>query len=205
MAEHGELALMKIKFYSLNTAVQLSFLLIFLAAFAGCQDKYNYPVQAPWRLDAVYSDYLTTFASTYKDIMGHGSASTVDGMRIYKISNQRNKMFSLDELFERDFLYESRDKEYIRKFLEAAQDNAMRSPGDCQFDPNEARLHVILLDNTFMRAGYFLFRTCKIADSEYGVVKTLRGGVYLTKSLLPLIRAIDPVLHRDPQLPPATH
>ena len=127
---------------------------------------------------------------------GHGSASTVDGMLIYKIPNKRDRFFSLEELFERDILYESRDKEFIRKFLEAAQDgvNPMTTEA-CQIDWNEAAFHVILLDNTFMRAGYFLFRTCKNAD--YGTVFTMRDTSYRTKSLLPLIRAIDPVLHHD--------
>src|SRR5262245_53532662 len=185
-----------VRFFSQNKAGLFYFLVVLLATFGGCKDNYQYPAQAPWRVDAVYTDYLTVMASTYKDIMGVGSSSTVDGMRIYKISNERNNMFSLDELFKRDFLYESRDKEFIRKFLEAAQDNT-KGIGNCQFDPNEARLHMILLDNTFMRAGYFLFMTCKIADREYGVVKTLHGDFYLTKSLLPLIRAIDPVLHRN--------
>jgi len=182
--------------HSIKTAVQLSCLLVFLTAFAGCQDQ----IKAPWRLDSKYADYLTTFASTYKAITGHGSASTVDGMLIYKIGdkipNKANRIFSLEELFERDILYESRDKEFIRKFLEAAQDHLKPIPTEaCQIDWNEAAYHVILLDNTFMRAGYFLFRTCKNAD--FGTVFTMRDTSYRTKSLLPLIRAIDPVLHHD--------
>lgn len=96
---------MIVKRDAIKTAVQLSSLLVFLTALAGCQDKGT----APWRLDAKYSHYLTSFASTYKTITGHGSASTVDGMLIYKIVDEHNRMFSLDDLFDRDILYESRD------------------------------------------------------------------------------------------------
>jgi hypothetical protein len=194
---------MMVKFTSLNTAVLFSFLLILLAAFAGCQEHDQ--VKSPWRLDPTYSDYLTIMASNYKEMTGHGSASMVDGMLIYKISNERTNMFSLDDLFKRESRFDSRDKEFIRSFLEAAQAKVFRPSGECKSDPNEATLHVILLDNTFMRAGYFLFMTCKTADSEYGVVQTLRGPSYYTKSLLPMIRSIDPVLYHDPQLPSVTH
>lgn len=93
-------------------------------------------------------------------------------------------------------------KEFIRKFLEATQDDVKPIPYEaCQIDWSEAAYHVILLDNTFMRAGYFLFRTCKNAD--YGTVFTMRDTSYRTKSLLPLIRAIDPVLHHAPPPPAA--
>jgi hypothetical protein len=184
------------RYCSIKTAIQLPCLLVFLTAFAGCQDK----AKSPWRLDSKYADYLTGMASTYKSITGHGSASTVDGMLIYKIANKvppaANRFFSLEELFERDILYESRDKEFIRKFLEAAQDDVKPIPTEaCQIDWSEAAFHVILLDNTFMRAGYFLFRPCKNAD--YGTVFSMRDTSNRTKALLPLIRAIDPVLHHD--------
>ncbi|MSP36902.1 MAG: hypothetical protein EXR70_00245 [Deltaproteobacteria bacterium] len=192
-----------VKLFCPNIVARLTFLIVFATTFAGCQDKWK----APWRLDSKYSDYLTTMAWDYKMIAGHGSANTVDGMLIYKIGdkipNGANRIFSLEELFERDILYESRDKEFIRKFLEAAQDEVKPTPTEaCQIDWNEASLHVILLDNTFMRAGYFIFRTCKNADN--GTVFTMRFTHYRTKSLVPLIRAIDPVLHHDPQLPLST-
>jgi hypothetical protein len=193
------------KFCSLVKLFQISCLVIVLTAFAGCgRDQERNGGNAPWLQDAIYTEYLTMNAADYKLMTGYSSASTVDGLRIYKIANPRPDMFKLDDLLKRDFRYESRDKELIRKFLEAAQDR-IGSMGGCKEDPNEASYHVILNDNTFMRAAYFVLTICKSSDGEYGLVYLPDGAQYSTSSLLRLMRSIDPVLHRDPQVSPPTH
>jgi hypothetical protein len=162
---------------------------LLLASFAGCQGR------TPWRLDPEYSEYLTIKAVDYKEMTGHSSASSVDALRIYRISGSGNDMFSLDELFKRDFLFETRDKEFITNFLIATQDQTTPT-GVCQNIPSGDTLHVVLFDNTFMRAGYFLFKKCKAAETEYGVVLSLQKGggsnIYYTRSL---VQRLTSILH----------
>lgn len=141
-----------------------------------------------WRLDSEYSEYLTITAPNYKAKMGHNSADTVDALRIYKVDQKHNDMYSLSELFTKELVYESKDKKVIREFLLAGQEVIMHL--DCKRDQDEETFHIIALDNTFMRTGYFLVNVCNVNGAKYAIIHPLQKGggssIYYNKALIPI-------------------
>jgi len=51
--------------------------------------------------------------------------------------------------------------------------------------------HIIALDNTFMRAGYFLVNLCNVNGIKYVIIHPLQKGggssIYYNKALIPIL------------------
>lgn len=146
--------------------------------------------QMPWRLDSEYSMFLTIMAPNYKAMTYSDISDTVDAIRIYRINQKHDDMYSLSELFTKELVFETKDKKFIRKIILAAQDEIMHA--DCIRIQDQETYHVIAFDNTFMRAGYFIINICKGNGNEYGIVRPLqkRGGssIYYNKSLIQIFK-----------------
>lgn len=138
----------------------------------------------PWRLDAEYSEQLTIDAGTSGSLL----AKTVDVIRVYRTFQKHDDMFSLSELFKNDLVFESTDKQFIHRFVLAAQQIIMHI--DCKKNKDNEYYHVILLDNKQMRAGYFLFIRCE--GGQYAIVRSLQknGGssIFYNSSLLQIFK-----------------
>lgn len=140
--------------------------------------------KTPWRLDAEYSEQLTIDAG----ISGSLIAKTVDVIRVYRTFQKHDDMFSLSELFKKDLVFESTDKQFIQRFVLAAQQIIMHI--DCKKNKDNEYYHVILLDNKQMRAGYFLFIRCE--SGQYAIVRSLQksgeASIYYNSSLLQIFK-----------------
>lgn len=166
----------------------------------------------PWHLDYNYSRYLTVKANEYASIHGTESYATVDGLRIYKERSKDYEWYGLESLFKKELVFEAKDKDYIRKFILAAHNRLVVGDWeDSVMDTEEASkgcgrsnskgqeldwFYVVMFDNTFMRAGYFLMIACKSPDKEYmNILVSDTSGfgpiAYYNESLLPIFRAIN--------------
>lgn len=147
--------------------------------------KSGYNSKTSWRLDADYSEQLTIDSG----ITGSIQANTVDVIRIYRTFQKHDDMFSLHELFKKDLVFESADKQFIKKFILAAQQIIMHI--DCNRNKDGEYFHVVFLDNKQMRAGYFLFIRCE--SDQYAIVRSLQksGGanIYYNSSLLQIFKS----------------
>lgn len=145
----------------------------------------------PWILDTNYSGYLTMNSSIYNFYSKKSITTTVDGLRIYKISQKKIKLVSLSELIEREFVYETTEKEFIKKFIDATHEEIESTKHEC-VQLNDDTYHVIVIDNTFMRLGYFIFKHCKDGDEEYVRIYPYYNHEisihYYSKKLLPIFK-----------------
>lgn len=137
----------------------------------------------PWRLDYNYSHYLTVKDVEYASTPGFKITDTVDGLRIYKERSKGYEWYGLKNLFKKELVFETNDRRYIREFVLAAQkrievgdwedsvmdtDEASQGCGRGHWKEREFDwFYVVMFDNTFMRAGYFLTIACKSQDKEY--------------------------------------
>jgi hypothetical protein len=165
----------------------------------------------PWQLDYNYSLYLTVDDSGYEHMTGSKSADTADALRIYKVRSKRYEWYGLKELFKKELVFETKDRRYIREFVLAAQkrmevgdssvpvEDRFPASDGCEWGHLKERefdwFYVIMFDNTFKRAGYFLTHACKSQDKEYMqilVPDTSGFGPisYYNESLVPIFMAI---------------
>jgi len=163
--------------------------------------------KTPWRLDPGYSMYLTAKAEDYREMTRTDISNTVDAILVVETKQKDYEMYNLFELFTARLVSETPDKRFkvkssarvfetmdanlIRKFVSAAQEQAVHA-GDCK-DIRDRNgeievFHVVAFDNTFMRAGYFLSGRCRSGGDEYIKVvvprKRSAPAVYFNKPLL---------------------
>lgn len=148
----------------------------------------------PWRLDSLYSEYLTINASNYRAMTGNDIADTTDAMRIYKTSGTGRKMFSLSHVLNEDPIYESKDKQLIKGFISAAQETIMSVP-NCFEHRDRDTFHILVFDNTFMRAGYFLVIKCTADNERFGIISPLQkgggGSIYYSRSVITILEKLN--------------
>lgn len=138
----------------------------------------------PWRLDSDYTHYLTIMTNEYPSTPGSDIYDTVDGLRIYKERSTDYEWYGLENLFKKELVFETKDKRYIKEILLAIQkwmsvgdwEDAIMSTEEASEGCGRGHLkergesdwfYVVMFDNTFKRAGYFLALPCKTQDKEY--------------------------------------
>jgi hypothetical protein len=123
-------------------------------------------------------------------------AKTVDAIRIYRTFQKHDDIFGLDDLFKKDLVFESKDKQFVERIVIAAQQTIMHL--DCERNPAGEHFHVVLLDNKEMRAGYFLLIRCE--GGQYAIIRSLQKGggssIYYNSSLLQLLNKELPPIGR---------
>lgn len=173
--------------------MKIFLLIVLMLGLIGCMRE-----RMPWQLDLQYSRYLTVMASEYEKMSGTKSANTVDALRIYKITDKGYKWYNLKELFTKNLVFETKDKQFIRNFVLTAQED-VRDLNSCnrvyrnlEFD----QFYVVMFDNTFMRTGYFLFTVCHSRGKEYGEIlvpdESGFGPIgYYNESLISILKTIN--------------
>lgn len=150
-------------------------------------------IKIPWEMDPEYSFMLTANPKGYDHISsGHGTLlDTVDAVRIYRIKGRRadRLMTTMAKLFRRELVFETKEKEFIERFIEATQAFSEDVPICMRQYDNEA-LHVVALDNTFMRAGYFVLTACEKGANDYFRIQPLHvsDSVYSNRALYRLLK-----------------
>lgn len=132
-----------------------------------------------WKLDTQYSADLTIMASNYKTVTGMESSETVDILRIYKSAHKQSHydMYDLSELFSKELLFETSDRQRISKFFRSVQMVDDVQNRSCSQISANIIYHVLALDNDSMRAGYFLLERCTSDENEhYKIHPLLKGG-----------------------------
>jgi len=165
---------------------------LFLAAFCilGAMLLRPHRGAIPWFLDDRFSLYLTAMADNYKAQMNQDISSYVSGLRVFKTKQDGWDMLDTDALFRKEVVFESANGESIKEFLRAIQEQATVPPG-CNLKYSADAYHVLGIDNSFMRMGYFLVRNGECHGQEYAVIKSLgSSSVYYTKPLVPLMRRL---------------
>jgi len=144
----------------------------------------------PWRIDSEYSENLTIMATNYAAKTGYNIADTIDSIRIYRIPTKKKDMYRLSTLFKEDLVFETKDKQFIKQFILSAQDTIMSLHG-CYENQDQETFHIVVLDNTLKRAGYFMYSLCTIKEGRYGIVVPLQKGggssIYFNKALVPIL------------------
>ncbi|NIR17920.1 MAG: hypothetical protein GWN86_30080 [Desulfobacterales bacterium] len=69
-----------------------------------------------WHHDYNYTYFLTIENPEYATAPGFRVIDIVDGLRIYKEKRKGYMWFGLRELFEKELVFETNDKRYIREF-----------------------------------------------------------------------------------------
>ena len=168
-----------------QTGIFGTMLACLLFFFIGCENSME-----SWRLDYEYSEYLTIMSTDYKSRYGYNSSDTVDGLRIYRTKQKHYDMYSLNELFSKELVYESKDKQFIKNFIEASQEAIMSL--NCVSDNEKETFHIIAFNNKSMHAGYYLVNVCSSNSLKYVIIHPLQkeGGssIYYNSSLIPLLK-----------------
>lgn len=163
-------------------------LLIFTFYLVSCFNDNN----VPWQIDVEYSLSLTSGGNSYKSLNAENPYKTVDEIRIYKIVKDGRGMYSLTDLFKEELIYKSTDKKFIKKFILAAQELIREVPG-VRKKRNIENYHIVMLDNSKMRAGCFIYCTRIIGNDLYGEIKSYQPGssFYHNKALLPIFKELN--------------
>lgn len=164
-----------------------------------------------WHLDYNYTYSQTIQGPEYATTPGFKATDIVDGLRIYKERRKGYGWYGLRELLEKELVFETNDKDYIVEFLRAAHqwmmvgdwedkvmdtEEASKGCGQGHWKEQEFdRFYVVMFDNTFMRAGYFMVVLCNSQDREYiNILMPDKSGFgpisYYNDSLIPILRKI---------------
>ncbi len=159
----------------------------------------------PWRLDYNYTHYLTIKTNEYPSTPGFDIYDTVDGLRIYKERSIDYEWYGLKNLFKKELVFETTDRRYIKEILLAKQkwmvvgdwEDAIMTTEEASEGCGRRQereldwFYVVMFDNTFMRAGYFLTTFCKSRDKEYMNILVIDSSgfgpiSYYNESLIPI-------------------
>ena len=125
--------------------------------------------------------------------MGNDIGDTADAMRIYKTKGTENRKFDLSYLLTEDFIYETKDKTLIKEFISTAQETIINIP-KCSEHRDRETFHLLVFDNTFMRAGYFLVIKCTVDNEKFGIISPLQkggGSIYYSRSVITILEKIN--------------
>ena len=168
----------------------ISFVFIFIQS--GCNNN-----SIPWELDFKYSRYLTSMADEYVQLTGAKSADTVEAIRIYKVTGKRFQWYSLKELFAKELAFETKDKDFIKQFVLASQEDVKDLTG-CDIGNGNKEIDqffVVMVDNKSNRIGYFALNVCMNQNKEYRkILIPDESGfgpiIYYNKSLVSILKTI---------------
>ena len=160
----------------LNRRYKLIIIIIFFlllnTIFISCSDDIN---EIQWKIDVEYSFSLTSAGRSYKILNAENPYNTVDEIRIYKIVEGGRSMYSLSDLFKKELIYKTKDKQNIKNIVLAAQEVIREVPG-LKHKRSVENYHVVMLDNDKMRAGCFIYCTRQIDDTIYGEIMSYQPG-----------------------------
>ena len=152
-------------------------------------------------------------------VLSNTSADTVDGLRIYKETREHYEWYGLEELLGKELVFETEDKTYIRKFVLAAQewidttgiedvnDRASLGCGWLSSRWRESvKYYVVMFDNTFKRAGYFMVVLCDNQEEPHMEISLAEDEgfshmMYYNEALIPILREID-IYYKEKKLLP---
>ena len=162
------------------TATRLVCTLVVLSAIA-CSDR-----KSSWFLDQAYSSALVRPAQFSELETGTDPADTVDVLQIFRTPAGEAALFDVDEIRSKEWLYETSDAEFIRRFFNDAREDA--HDASCVATQSPEVLHVLAFDRELLRVGYLKYYKCigqKLgALSPYGT-----SGLYFSHSIAALLES----------------
>ena len=170
----------------INTLSILSFFIIlFLFAPIKADNK------SEWILDPLYSANLTIMSTNYKAITNSDIFDVIDFIKIYKNNDCKDAILTLPEIVSKQLIFESKNKEIIKKIISSAQVELTHVPGCCQAKMRE-NFYILAFNEREKRAGYFILSRCKVNAEETGIIRPFQEGdsstIYFNKSLIGVLR-----------------
>ncbi len=139
-----------------------------------------------WKLDPDYSANLTIMSTNYKAISGLNISESVDMIKIFKNDSCDGEILSLGDIFSKELVFESKDKELIGSILASAQVEETHV-AKCYQNKQCDNFYVVAFDKKRNRTGYFIFYYCKLSDQLIGIIRPFQHGdcstIYYNKSL----------------------
>jgi hypothetical protein len=170
----------------INTFCLLFILIVFSFSTPTMADN-----ESEWTLDPLYSANLTIMSTNYKAITNSDIFDAIDFIRIYKSDNCRDAILTLPEIVSKQLVFESKDKEIIKKILSSAQVELTHVPG-CYQAKLCGNLYIVAFNEKDKRAGYFILSQCKVNAETTGIIRPFQEGdsstIYFNKSLIRVLR-----------------
>ena len=147
-----------------------------------------------WRMDHEVSEALLLGPSDSSPYL-----ETLDALQIYE---ERNPAWTWYEvLADNQVIFETADKDVIRSIILSANDNTSDAP--CYIQRGEIRYGLLLIDNTFMRAGYTRLDPCLDGIRQYVAITFLQsdggGSLAFSRNLALKLKELGVQQIADPQ------
>lgn len=169
-------------------------LILLVVICGGCLFTCCRNTSVGWRLDEEYSESLTINASSLDPDKMSMLLNSIDAVRVYRVKGKSMDMLSLNELFANKLYCETKDKNIIKDIIASAQE-VIDHVDNCFENRGSDIFHVVVLDNSNRRAGYFLVVPCISKEEVVSIVHPLqRGGassIYYNRSLLKIIYGLQ--------------
>ena len=119
--------------------------------------------------------------------VGVDPANTVDVLQIFKTPAGEAALFDVDKIRSKEWLYETSDAEFIRRFFVDAREDDRDS--DCNVTEVPDVLHILAFDRDLMRVGYLKYYQC--AGEELGALSPYgTSSLYFSHSIAGLLESI---------------
>jgi len=144
-----------------------------------------------WILDPFYSANLTITSTNYKAIKNSNILDTIDLIKIYKNNNCKDAILTLSEIVSKQLIFESKNKEVIKKIISSAKVELTHVPGCYQAKLCE-NYYIVAFNEKEKKAGYFVLSQCKVNAGTTGIIRPFQEGdsstIYFNKSLIGVLR-----------------
>ncbi len=173
----------------LKNVVPVVTLLLIVFFFLGNTKAKN---KDEWKLDPEYSANLTIMSTNYRAITGLEISNSVDIIKVFKNDSCDGDILNLSKIFSKELVFESKDKDFIERFMTSAQVEETHVE-KCYQNKRCGNFYVVAFDGAHNRAGYFILYQCEITGRHIGIIRPFQQGdsstIYYNNSLINLMKS----------------
>jgi hypothetical protein len=144
-----------------------------------------------WTLDPEYSANLTITSTNYKAITNSEVYDAVNILRIYKNIDCKATILTLPEILSKKIIFESGDKNIIKKIISSAQIEQLNIK-NCYQNKSCEKFYIVAFNRKEKKAGYFILSQCSVTGELIGIIQPFQKGdsstIYFNKILLKVLK-----------------
>lgn len=145
-----------------------SIIVLFLICLMSCMEWDS----SIWDLDENYSVNLI-LGDPRLETLDTKASDPVDVVQIYRVDKEsKDKILPLNILRYKQLIYEFREKDDIRRFIELSREIIRPPIEGCSYRDvkDNAVYHIIAYDRVLMRIGYIRYYPCNVKGVAYGIL-----------------------------------
>ena len=161
----------------------------------------------PWPIDKNYSSLLLGGWQIYRVRTGLDVENTVDAVQIFSAPNAEAYLYTIGEIREQRFIYETTQSEFIAKLFSSVRSDfgeilSSTARGEfvyeCSPPRDEDTVYFILaFDSDLHRVGGFKYYECE--DGRHGSIRVIGdSGIFISAELRSVLDTIVPTTWKIP-------